>query len=270
MGPNDTMFADLKCGSTSMNLDNITVVLVGTTHPGNIGAAARAMKTMGLTRLSLVAPKTFPSAEATALASGADDVLHAALVVDTLPEALAGHTVAYATTARPRRLEWPLANPREAASQIASLTDVGRVAVVFGREQSGLSNDELECCQRAVRIPTSSEYASLNLAQAVQVISYELSFLAHAETATEVRSDTFSAKLERPATTDELSHLSGHLEAVMVAVGYMDPAHPKLMRRRLARFLSRAALTHSEVQIMRGFMTRIEERIEAGSGRGSR
>lgn len=247
-----------------MNLENVTVVLVGTSHPGNIGAAARAMKTMGITRLALVAPEVFPSAEATARASGADDLLYGARVVDTLPEALAGHAVAFATTARPRRLEWPLANPREAAAQVADLSDAGRVALVFGREKSGLSNEELECCQRAIRIPTSETYASLNLAQAVQVVTYELGFLAHAAEATAPRTHTFAAKLERPATTDEVAHLNQHIERVMVGVRFLDPENPKLMRRRLARLAARAELTHSEVQFLRGFMTRIEERVAQG------
>lgn len=244
-----------------MNLDNVTVVLVGTSHPGNIGATARAMKTMGITRLALVAPHQFPCAEATALASGADDVLYRAQVCETLPEALAGHAVAFATTARPRRLEWPLNNPREAATAIAALTDTGRVALVFGPEQSGLSNEDLEHCQRAIRIPTSATYASLNLSQAVQVVVYELGFLAHADTATVPRTDTLAARLERPATTEEMAHLNAHIERVMVGVRFLDPSNPKRMRRRLARLTARAQLTHSEIQFLRGFMTRIEERV---------
>jgi len=253
-----------------MQLDNVTVVLVGTTHPGNIGAAARAMKTMGLTRLALVAPRHFPHAEATARASGADDVLAGAAVYDSLAAALAGHVLAFGTTARARRLEWPVLDPRETAVEIARESERGRVALVFGREQSGLSNDELALTQRAVRIPTAEQYASLNLAQAVQVLAYEVGYVVHAARQAaegEGAGRTPKAAADRPATADEVAGLAGHLERAMVRVGYLDPARPKLMRRRLGRLGARARFLNSEVQFLRGFLTRVDERIPAsGSG----
>ena len=251
-----------------MQLSNVTVVLVGTSHPGNIGATARAMKNMGLTRLALVAPRHFPHAEATARASGADDLLAKAEVFDSLEAALAGHVLAYATTARARRLEWPLLDPRQAAAEIARESETGAVALVFGREQTGLSNEEVALTQRAIRIPTAEDYASLNLAQAVQVVSYEIGYLVHAPGADRSPSQTPKAAADRPATAQEVTDLGTHLEAAMVRVGYLDPQRPKLMRRRLARLGARAGLLRSEVQILRGFLTRVDERVPGSEGEG--
>ena len=236
------------------SLADIYVILVGTTHPGNIGAAARAMKTMGLANLILVAPKTFPCAEATARASGADDILQRAKVTETLDAALTGINVAYGTTARSRHFEWPVLNPRQAAQEVATYPVGDKIAIVFGREKSGLSNDELEQCQRAIRIPASAEYSSLNLAQAVQVIAYELAFEHHLAAQP---GDAPVRQSEREASAHELKGLLDHFEEAMAAVGYLDPDEPKHLRRRLMRMFARARLVKSEVQIFRGFLAKI-------------
>jgi TrmH family RNA methyltransferase len=155
-------------------LDNIRFVLVGTTHPGNIGAAARAMKTMGLSNLHLVEPLHYPNAEATARASGADDVLAKAVVHNSLVDAIAGCQQVYGMSARLRHLPVPIVNPREAVEKIQQVEDDAHIAIVFGREHSGLTNEELDRCQHLINIPANPDYSSLNLAAAVQVLAYEL------------------------------------------------------------------------------------------------
>ncbi len=235
-------------------LGHVRIVLVGTTHPGNIGATARAMKVMGLSALHLVAPARFPCAEATARAAGADDILARANVHTHLEEALSGVRTVYGTTARERHIDWPAQSPREAAAAIAA--DGEDVAIVFGRERSGLTNEELDRCQRAIHIPTSATFRSLNLAQAVQICAYELR-LAHAAGApAAVREGR-----DPPAAAAELEGLRAHTLAVMEAVGYYDPAQPKLLERRLQRLFNRAGLLHSESQILRGFLAAIEQRM---------
>lgn len=232
-------------------LARVRIVLVETTHPGNIGAVARAMKTMGLAKLALVAPRLFPAAEATARASGADDLLMAAAVVPTLAEAIADCVAVFGTTARPRYLEWPVLAPREAAERVTACAADGDVAIVFGRERTGLTNAELELCSQAIRIPTDPGFSSLNLAQAVQIMAYELRLRAGPDGV-----PSPAAEDEEPrATARELEALSAAFLEGMTLVDYFDPARPKLLPRRLRRLFNRAGLRHSEVQILRGFMT---------------
>jgi len=240
-------------------LARVRVVLVETSHPGNIGAAARAMKTMGLGKLTLVSPRLFPSAEATARASGADDVLQAATVVGSLAEAVADCGLVLGTTARTRHLEWPVLSPREAAAWSVAQPTTEDIALVFGREQSGLSNEELAQCQRAIRIPTSPHFSSLNIAQAVQICVYEM------------RLQALGAALPAPAiadeplaTTGELAALVEHAKRVMEQVDYFKPDRPKLLPQRLQRLVARPGLTHSEVQILRGFLTKVEKHTKGG------
>ncbi len=212
---------------------------------------------MGLTDLHLVSPQHFPSAEATARATGADDLLANAAVHATLDQALDGCAAVYGTTARERHIDWPTFTPREAAVEIIRDAMQDTVAIVFGREQSGLSNDELDQCQRAIWIPTVAHFRSLNLAQAVQVLGYELHLLAHSEqTGLTVTLDEQSA--DHRASAFELNALKTHLLQVMETVGYHNPKRPKLLERRIGRLLNRATLLHSEVQILRGFLTAIE------------
>jgi len=239
-------------------LGRIRVVLVETSHPGNIGAAARAMKTMGLRQLVLVRPRLFPSAEATARASGADDLLQAARVVDDIESAIADCGLVFGTTARMRHLEWPVMTPREASNWAAAQPTQADIALLFGREQSGLSNEELALCQRAIRIPTATDFSSLNLAQAVQICAYELRV--------QVLGDEvpLGGDEDPLATTAELAGLVEHAKRVMQLVDYFKPERPKLLPSRLQRLVARPGLTQSEVRILRGFLTKIEK-----FGRGS-
>jgi tRNA (cytidine32/uridine32-2'-O)-methyltransferase len=248
-----------------VSLAHVRIVLVGTTHPGNIGATARAMKTMGLADLYLVEPARFPAAEATARAAGADDILGAARVHQSLSDAVHGCNVIYGTTARSRRISWPTLSPRDAALEIA--TRGLQTALVFGRERAGLSNEELDLCQHAICIETDLDYSSLNLAQAVQICAYELriAHLAAAPSLPHVPRET----ADEESTAAALEQLRTHCLAVMERVAYYDPERPKLLDRRLRRLINRAGLRHSEVQIVRGVLSAIEARLDAlEAGRG--
>lgn len=241
-------------------LARVRLVLVETSHPGNIGATARAMKTMGLAQLVLVRPRFFPSAEATARASGADNLLQAAVVVDSLEAAVADCSLVLGTTARPRHLELPVLTPREAAGWVAMQSATATIALVFGREQAGLSNDELARCQRAIRIPTAADFSSLNIAQAVQICAYEFRLQALNERAVQAVESG-----DPPATAGELTALVEHAKRTMTRVDYFDPARPKLLPQRLLRLVNRPGLAHSEVQILRGFLTAVDEALEASA-----
>ncbi len=239
-------------------LDNVDIVLVGTTHPGNIGAAARAMKNMALSRLTLVTPEQFPSAEATARASGADDLLAQARVCTTLEEALAPCTLVMATSARLRTIPWPALEPRAAAAQLWRGAQEGRVAVVFGREHSGLSNQELERCGHLIHIPTSASFSSLNLGAAVQVMAYEL-MLASCAGAVEV------PQRDSPLATDgEIQGLYAHLEEALVEIGFLNPAAPKQLMRRLKRLFNRVDLEQTEVNLLRGVLKAAQRQARRG------
>ncbi len=242
------------------HLPELRIVLVETSHPGNIGASARAMKTMGLTDLHLVSPANFPSAEATARAAGADDILERAGIHENLAEALSGCDIVYGTTARSRRIDWPTVAPRPAAADM--IARAVPTALVFGRERSGLTNAELDLCQHAICIDTNPDYSSLNLAQAVQICAYELRLAASAlaEPTSEQRPRHYAGDEIVGAPALEL--LRGHCLAVMERVEYHDPARPKLLDRRLRRFFNRSELRHSEVQIVRGVLSAIEARLD--------
>lgn len=237
------------------NWENLCFVLVGTTHPGNIGAAARAMKSMGMRRLVLVQPKHFPCAEATAMASGADDVLAEAEVCNSLTDALRDHATVIATSARRRRIDWPEMNPRHCATEVIRLATQQQVAIVFGREHSGLSNAELEYCNAMVRIPAVSGFSSLNLAAAVQILAYEI-YLASRAGIFERPPET--AQTPR-ANTHEMLQLYAHLQQTMTEVGFYDPEKPRRLMRRLRRLFNRAGLDKDEVQILRGFLSAVQE-----------
>ena len=235
----------------------VRVVLVGTSHPGNIGGAARAMKAMGLAQLHLVAPARFPDDEATALAVGAADLLAVAKLHDTLAAALSGVEVVYATSARGRRIDWPTLSPRAAAADIVARDDA-QVAVVFGPERSGLSNSDLDLCQRLIEIPTVPDFSSLNLAQAVQIIAYELYAAAPLVVAPVRRNRRLS---DQYASAADVADLQRHCMRVMAEVEFYAPSKPKLLDRRLRRLFGRAQLRDSEVQILRGFLTAVEETL---------
>jgi tRNA (cytidine32/uridine32-2'-O)-methyltransferase len=220
------------------------IILIGTTHPGNIGAAARAMKTMGLCRLFLVQPQTFPSQEATARASGADDVLAQAEVCQTLDDALQGCHLVIGSTARRRELSLPLLSPRQCAEKIQQ--GKGDAAILFGREHSGLSNAELQHCHAIVQIPANPNYSSLNLASAVQVLSYEI------RCATDLAlTDTPPQEL---ASHETMQRFYAHLEDTLIDLDFFDPAKPKKLLPRLHRLFNRAQLEDAEVNLLRGVL----------------
>ncbi len=235
-------------------LAQIRIVLIETSHPGNIGAAARAMKVMGLSRLYLVAPQQFPSAEATARASGADDLLAGAVVCPDLESALAGCTRVYGASARSRTIPWPLFSPRECAAQVAEVPGDETVAFVFGRESSGLTNAELERCSALLHIPTNPDYSSLNLAAAVQVVSYELR-QALLEPGPEEASEG-----EPLADHTDVERFYDHLEQTLVELEFLDPENPRQLMRRLRRLFNRTALQVVEVNILRGILTAAQKK----------
>lgn len=229
---------------------NIRVVLVHTSHPGNIGAAARAMKNMCLEQLVLVQPAQFPHAEATARASGADDLLARARCCAALDEALADCAFVVGASARLRSVRWPEFEPRAAAQEIVRASATAPVAVVFGREQSGLSNEELERCHALVHIPSNPAYASLNLAQAVQVLAYEI-HLAHldAEGGWQPPPPEFP-----PCSAEDMERFYLHLEQTMIELEFLDPARPGQLLRRLRRLFQRARPDINEMNILRGIL----------------
>ena len=243
-------------------LANVRIVLVAPTHPGNIGAAARAMRTMGLGDLRLVRPRRFPSAEATERAAGAFEVLDRARVDDDLSEALADCGWAVAATARPRRLEWGQLDPREAGRELARRAASGPVAAVFGRESAGLTNDEIDRCQAVLRIPTAPDFRSLNIAAAVQIAAYEVARAAAGLAgAAEAGEEGAGAQENRPeaVTAADLERLFAHFETALADIGYLDPERPRLLMRRLRRLLVRADIDRAELNILRGILTAAQE-----------
>lgn len=237
-------------------LENVKIVLVNTTHPGNTGATARAMKTMGLDQLALVAPLHFPSAECTARAAGADDILDRAEVFSSLEDAVTDCGLVFGTSARTRSIAWPEVTPEAAAAQIAGHTVAGSgAAVLFGRESSGLSNEELETCHAMIRIPTNAEFASLNIASAVQIICYEISKQYLARETGSGDDDT-----ESPVTAGEMEYLYEHFEQTLIDIGYLDPEKPRHLMRRIRRLFNRARLDGNEYNILRGILTAIKNR----------
>lgn len=238
-----------------MDLSSIKIVLVAPTHPGNIGASARAMKTMGLEQLVLIQPKLFPHQTAFEMAAGADDILHQAQVVETLDEALFGCHMVFATSARPRELDLRGMKPEVCARLISTCSHKTQVAIMFGREHAGLTNDELLRANYHVCIPANPDYSSLNLAQAVQIVAYELRLkVLSAEVQTHIHEETL-------ATADELQGLQEHLEAVMTEVEFLKPSNPRRLPQRVRRLLSRIGLEHTEANIIRGLLTQIQKKI---------
>jgi tRNA/rRNA methyltransferase len=228
-------------------LSRIRIVLVEPSHPGNIGAAARALKTMGLAQLALVRPKSFPHREASALASNALDVLASARVCATLDEALSGTTLSVALSARGRDLSHPAQDVRDAAAEIARAAAVGDVALVFGNETAGLSNEDVLKCTGLACIPSDPGCSSLNLAQAVQVTAYEVRRAA--------LGGTPAGRAPERAAHEQLESFYAQLEASLVAAGFLDPENPRRLMERLRRLYARAALEPEEVNILRGMLS---------------
>lgn len=227
-------------------LDQIRIVLVNTTHPGNIGAAARAMKTMGLQHLYLVNPYRFPHAEAVARATHATDILDNAKICKNLEEAISDCVAVFGASSRSRSVTVPLLNPREAAQLIKQNDFQQTVAILFGRESDGLTNNELDCCQHLIKIPGNPEYSVLNLAAAVQVIAYELRM------GTLMAEEAGEKVSLGDATGKELAGLWRHLEQMLIDIDFLNPKNPGYVVRRLQRVLQRAHLSSREVKILRG------------------
>lgn len=240
-----------------MKLNTIRVVLVETSHPGNIGASARAMKTMGLSRLYLVSPRAFPDIQAIEMAAGADDVLENAVVVPSLNEALHGCQLILMTSARPRELSLPGLTPETAAIRMNEISDDAEIALVFGRERTGLTNEELLYGHYHVEIPANPAYSSLNLGQAVQIISYEVA--KHVLVPT---SQLVPRKQEELATYEQIELFYEHFEYVLRAIDFLKPSNPKHVMFRLRRLFNRARLEVTEINILRGILKQIARYLE--------
>jgi tRNA/rRNA methyltransferase len=228
-------------------LKNIRVVLCETAHPGNIGAAARAMKTMGLAQLVLVAPRHYPDPQADWLAVGAVDVLKAATICTSLDEALAGSAYTVACSARTREIAVPMVPAREAAARVIEVARKQQAALVFGNETFGLTGEQVDKCQLLATIPANPRFSSLNVAAAVQVLAYELHAAAHGE----------DLRREEPrvlASFEELERFYAHLERALLETGFLNPTYNKKLMPRLRRLFGRAQLEHEEINILRGML----------------
>ena len=261
--PSSSSVNERQGGSLSERLKRVRIVLSHTSHPGNIGAAARAMKTMELCRLFLVCPGKFPDPEAVARAAGADDILRDAIVCRTLEEALEGTVFTVALSARHRNLGPQRLQAREAAPLIVARAGEGDVALVFGNETSGLSNADVQRCQRTVFIPASPDYSSLNLGAAVQLLCYELRLAAHFGNPPEVsRTVPFASP---PATSDDVERFYAHLERIMIDTGFLDPHQPRRLMSKLRRLFGRATLERDEINILRGILDAVERKLPGKS-----
>jgi len=244
-------------------LANVRVVLVNTSHPGNIGAAARAMKNMGLRHLVLVDPKEFPSDVARWRAVSASDVVDSARVASNLSEAVADCSLVIAASARSRSMPWPMLDPRECGDRAVLEAPVNRVALVFGREAKGLHNDELRQCHYHVQIPADPEYASLNLASAVAILVYELRMAALARECVESGRGP-AAREDMPwdiprADVQQMERFYRHLEKVLVDIDFHDPQNPRQLMPRMRRLFGRIRPDRMEINILRGVLTHIEK-----------
>jgi len=241
------------------DFSNIHIVMVGTTHPGNIGGVARAMKNMGLSRLSLVAPEApFPHAKARARASGAVNVLENTQVFSSLEDAIVDCSLVIGASARMRTLAWPVVDPRECASRVVNIDKDAEVAIVLGRENSGLTNEELELCQLLVTIPTNPDFSSLNIAAAAQVLCYEIRLAANLD---KIPKDEPDSAL---ATSAEREGMFTHFEEALTELEFLKPDNPGQLMRRLRRLFTRTGLERLEVNILRGIMT-AAQKAKSGS-----
>ena len=249
-----------------MSLSNIRIVLIQTSHPGNIGAAARAMKTMGLSDLCLVNPLHYPDPQAIAMASGADDVLQQATVVSSLSEAVADCQHIVGTSARSQRtLRWSLLEPRECGQFAAENAAQNKVAIVFGRERTGLKNEESELCHKLVHIPSNPDYSSLNVASAVQILSYECR-VAELDRQKAEGADVPQVPLgdesldEEIVSAEAMDGFYQQLENLMVETDFLDPKNPRYLMRRMRRLYGRIQVTKSELNLLRGSLSAFQGR----------
>ncbi|WP_159566894.1 tRNA (cytosine(32)/uridine(32)-2'-O)-methyltransferase TrmJ [Budvicia diplopodorum] len=237
-------------------LDNIRIVLVETSHTGNMGSTARAMKTMGLTNLYLVNPLVRPDSQAIALAAGASDIIGRASIVDTLDEALVGCRLVVGTSARSRTLQWPMLEPRECGVKMTQEASQAPVALVFGRERVGLTNDELQKCHYHVAIPANPDYSSLNLAMAVQILAYEIR-VAWLDQQAENAAPLPLEQEEYPLAED-LERFYQHMESVLLNIGFIRASHPGQVMNKLRRLINRSRPESQEINILRGILSAIE------------
>ena len=237
-----------------MKLENIKIVMIATTHPGNVGAAARAMHNMCISRLALVDPRCPIGDVAYARASGANTILDNRETHDDLRAAIADCSLVIATTARRRSLTWPEFEPQQMAENLFTLSDTTQVAVVFGREHSGLSNEELQMCNQMVCIPTNPEFSSLNVASAVQVLCYEI--YRHQAASPEM---PVVADQDLPASSAEFEGYIGHLRKTLDDIDFLNPQQPEMIMQRLRRLYLRSELTRTEVNILRGILSSVEK-----------
>jgi TrmH family RNA methyltransferase len=241
-------------GSLESSLSKVRIILINTTHPGNIGATARAMKVMGLSSLHLVTPKIFPNAEAIAMASGADDLLQRAVVHESLDSALQGCPLVLGTSARLRSLPMPMLDARMASEKAVAESSSHEVAILFGRERYGLTNEEMQRCQFLVNIPSNPSYSSLNLAQAVQIIGYELRVAAMGGAGISVPPLDWE-----PVDDQQMEGLFEHLEQTLLDIRFLNPRQPKRLMLRLRRLFNRARPDQNEINILRGILKASQE-----------
>lgn len=250
-----------ESSQSSPNLANVKIVLVNTSDCRNIGSAARAMKTMGLSQLVLVDPIEMPNGQAQALAAGATDVLANAQVVNTLEEAISDCGLVVGTSARSRTLPWPMLEPRNCGEKLIEEVTDYPVALVFGRESSGLTNEELQLCHFHVQIPANPEYSSLNLAMAVQTLSYEvrMAYLAAENAQYADKEKTEQEAEDEYPVVEETERMFQHFEDALKATGFIVPSHPGLVMTKLRRFINRARPDSKEVKMWRGILSSVEK-----------
>ncbi|MCS5587118.1 MAG: tRNA (cytosine(32)/uridine(32)-2'-O)-methyltransferase TrmJ [Porticoccaceae bacterium] len=239
---------------------NIKIVLVNTAHPGNIGGAARAMKNMGLAQLCLVQPREYPAPRAVWRAAGARDVLKNATVANSVDEAIADCSLVIGTSARERRIPWPLINPRQCGERIWAEAESHKVALLFGREDRGLTNDELQKCHYHVHIPSNPEYSSLNLATAVQVLAYEIRMASLADPQGNL--PDLGEWDQPPVTAEDLENFHSHLAETMAKLDFYDPENPKQLLTRMRRLFNRLRMDKMEVSILRGLLSAVQRKIK--------
>ena len=239
--------------------DNISIVMINTTHPGNIGAAARALKNMGLRKLVLVDPKEYPTAKATWRAAGATDVLSEVEVVNSVDEAINDCGLVIGTSARERRIPWPLLTPRECGDRVCAESLEHKVAILFGREDRGLTNEELQKCHYHVHIPANPDYSALNIAAAIQVICYEIRMSALAPANGEPL--RFTDWDVPRAKQEAMEHYYTHLEETLAQLKFLDPDNPRQTVTRMRRLFNRVRMDEMELSILRGMLTSIQNHI---------
>ena len=247
---------DEKKDSLIELLNSVKIVLVGTTHPGNIGAAARAMKNMGFRNLSLVKPKEFPSDVATYRSKAAKDILENALIFNNLEEAVVDCELVIGTSARDRKVPWPILSPKESAEEVSNSLKIHKIAIVFGREDRGLTNEELGLCNYHVHIPTDPEYSSLNLSQAVQILVYEIRMAVLSD---DENQDYWDVEL---ANNNQTEMLIQHMDELMQEVEFYDVDNPRKLLLRVRRFFKRSRIDVMETNIFRGLFATIQKKLK--------